>query len=75
MKMLALRFLGSRLVSITRAPSVFSNAFGVLDSHLVGDASLPLPTLAFGFPGSRLVGVYASGFANPRDAGDSRERY
>ncbi|KAL1442743.1 hypothetical protein MTO96_046266 [Rhipicephalus appendiculatus] len=75
---LLLGFLGSRLVGVTRAPSPFSNAIGVLDSRLVGVVGLPLPTLAFGFPGSPLIGVAgatspftnAIGFANPRNDGD-----
>lgn len=57
MKTLALGFLGSRFIGVTHAPSVFSNAIGVFDSHLVRVAGLPLMTLSFGFLGSRLVGV------------------
>lgn len=56
LKTLALGFLRSRL-GVTSAPSVFSNLIGVLDSHLVSVAGLPLPMLAFGFPGSPLNNV------------------
>lgn len=58
------RFLGSHLVGVTRVQSVFSNAIGVLDSHLVGVVGILLPTLAFGFSDSRLVECSRRDFAN-----------
>lgn len=73
-------FLGLRLADVTRALLPFFNVIDVPDSHLVG-VGLSLPTLAFGFPGSRLgvaavkwpfVNAIAS--AKPPNAGSGRVR-
>lgn len=64
------------------AGALCMDAIGVFVSRLVRVAGLLLPTLAFGFPGSRLLSVVgattpffnAIGSANPRNACDSRVR-
>ncbi|KAH8033900.1 hypothetical protein HPB51_017350 [Rhipicephalus microplus] len=76
--MLALGFLGSRLVSVTSALSVSSSAIGVLGSHLVGVAGLPLPRRLRSASLTRASSVLTSpfanaiGYANMCNVGDSR---